>query len=203
MTYHIFIGEKEIVLDKELHNEKMENGTVYMTYDSPESLKLATETLCENSLANKFIIAHNDTDELFEIFSSLFINIAAAGGLVKNTKEEYLFIFRNGKWDLPKGKMEEGEKIEQCAIREVEEECGIKNLSIIQKLLSTFHIYSLNGSQILKTTHWFEMKCDDASELVPQKNEGIEKAEWKSKSETKVLLENSYASLRNLAQKIY
>ena len=203
MAYHVFIGEKEIILDKELHNKKMENGCIYMTYDAPGSLRLALDTLCRNSLTNKFVISHSSPDDLFNIFSSFFTNITAAGGLVKNNKSEYLLIFRNGKWDLPKGKLDKKENIEQCALREVREECGIKKLSIVKRLQSSFHIYSVNEKQILKRTVWFEMKCDDESELKPQKEEGIERAEWKNKDEAKKLLENSYASLKNLSENIF
>jgi ADP-ribose pyrophosphatase YjhB (NUDIX family) len=200
MAYHIFTQEKEIVLDKGLSGEKMVNGTVYMAYDSTESLKLVVEALNQNNKATKFIIVHHDLDLLFRAFSSLFENVIAAGGLVKNKDNEYLLIFRNGRWDLPKGKLDAGENIEDCALREVKEECGINNLSILKKLPSTYHIYTEKEKQILKITHWFEMKSSDSCELKPQRNEGIEKAVWVTKEEAKKLLSTSFASLKNFSE---
>src|SRR3972149_5456800 len=188
MNYSVFFGEKEFVLGKQLQNEKLEHGSIYMTYDALDSLKLAIQLLEKNRYAEKFMISHTNPDELFELFSSLFEKVTAAGGVVKNQNGEYLLIFRNGKWDLPKGKLDAGENIEACAMREVEEECGIKKLAITKKSANTYHIYYLNEKQILKTTYWFEMTCDDSSVLVPQTEEGIEKAVWLRKDEAKKLL---------------
>ena len=84
----------------------------------------------------------------------------AGGGLVYNKKGDVLFIFRNGKWDLPKGGIEKGEEIRETALREVEEETGVTNLIIQRKLQKTYHIFKRNGRYKLKVTHWFEMKTD-------------------------------------------
>ena len=92
----------------------------------------------------------------WKCFLSIFNKVSAAGGLVLNSKEEILFIYRSNKWDLPKGSIEKGESIEETAIREVEEECGIFNLKVIKPLLTTFHIYFQNGMK-LKETFWFLM----------------------------------------------
>ena len=101
--------------------------------------------------------------------------VKAGGGLVYNKKGEVLFIFRNGKWDLPKGGIEKGEGIEEAAIREVEEETGVKKLKVVQKLQKTYHVFKRNGSYKLKITHWYEMKTDYTGKLQGQENEGIEK----------------------------
>lgn len=114
---------------------------------------------------SKIIYIHKDVKLLFAYFKSIFQVIEAGGGLVKNKKGKYLFIFRNGKWDLPKGKREKGETIKKCAVREVKEECGIKGLKIVRQLPTTYHIYSLEEKQVLKPTHWFEMTCDDTSSV--------------------------------------
>ena len=87
-------------------------------------------------------------------------------------------IFRNSKWDLPKGKLEAGENIQECAIREVEEECGVRNLQIVNQLQSTYHTYQLNGKATLKCTYWFKMITNFNDELVPQIKEGITKVAW-------------------------
>ncbi len=129
-----------------------------------------------------------------------FTLIKAAGGLVYNKENELLMIFRNGKWDLPKGKLEDAESIENCAIREVQEECGISNLQIIEKLADTYHIYKHNGKKILKRTFWFKMKTDFNGELVPQIEEGIIKVVWAKKDEIQEKLQNSYGNIKILLE---
>lgn len=126
--------------------------------------------------------------------------IKAAGGVVYNQKKELLMIFRNGKWDLPKGKLETGESIEECAIREVQEECGVNNLQIISKLSDTYHTYELNGKMVLKHTFWFSMTTNFEGELSPQTKEGITKVEWVKQDEIAERLKNAYANLVELFQ---
>lgn len=137
-----------------------------------------------------------DTEELFTDFCSVFKYIEAAGGIVKNSKEEILFIKRLGFWDFPKGKIEKGETSFNAAIREVEEETGVKGLQIIADLTPTYHIYKHNKKRILKKTFWYKMITDHGGELIPQSNEDIELAEWHSKNDVADLLNKSYRSLR-------
>lgn len=107
-----------------------------------------------------------------------FIHIRAAGGVVLNNRKHILFIKRLGLWDLPKGKMEKNESKKECAVREVEEECGITGLRVIQKLNSSYHVYQLNNSWIFKTSYWYMMEYLHNEPLVPQKEEHIEMAIW-------------------------
>ena len=137
-----------------------------------------------------------------KLFKSMFKNIEAGGGLVKNAKGEYLFIFRNGKWDLPKGKLEKGETIKKCAKREVMEECGIKKLSVKKQLTTTYHIYKLKEKEVLKQTTWFEMECLDTSKLKPQTEEGITKVKWFKKENLKTVVKNTYPSVIDVIEKI-
>lgn len=124
--------------------------------------------------------------------------IIAAGGLVKNSNGEFLFIFRRGKWDLPKGKVDEGEKIDEAALREVQEECGIADVEIIRPLTKTHHNYELNGEKILKETHWFLMKTNGSEKLIPQKEEDITEAIWADEKKLKNILENTYETIRDV-----
>jgi len=124
--------------------------------------------------------------------------IEAAGGLVSNKNGDILMIFRNGKWDLPKGKLEEEENKKQCAKREVEEECGIVGLDIIEKLIETYHTYNLSGKKILKRTYWYKMKTNFDGELVPQIEEGITKVSWVSKDQISEKLKNSYGNISDV-----
>ena len=124
--------------------------------------------------------------------------IEAAGGLVFNKDGDILMIFRNGKWDLPKGKLEKEESIEKCAIREVNEECGIGDLQIVKQLTDTYHTYELNGRKILKRTFWFKMKTGYNRQLIPQTKEGITKAVWVKQHEIIEKLQNSYGNIIEL-----
>jgi len=127
----------------------------------------------------------------------------AGGGLVYNDKKEILFIYRNGRWDLPKGKIEKGEDIEGCAIREVEEETGISGLEIIKPLEITYHVFKRNGKYCLKETFWFEMRSSYKGELVPQAKEGIKKAKWKNFEKSQKALNKSYENIKLLFPKEY
>ena len=122
----------------------------------------------------------------------------AGGGLVYNKNGAVLFIFRNGKWDLPKGGIEKGEFIEDTAIREVEEETGVTGLTITGKLQKTYHIFKRNGKYKLKITHWYEMKTDFEGTPMGQIEEGIEKVAWLNPDEIKVALKNSYENIKLL-----
>tara|TARA_B100000795_G_C22406965_1_gene289322 strand:- start:65 stop:532 length:468 start_codon:yes stop_codon:yes gene_type:complete len=124
--------------------------------------------------------------------------IEAAGGLVYNSDNQLLMIFRNGKWDLPKGKLEIDENIKECAIREVEEECGISGLSIVNALKDTYHTYEINGKKILKRTFWFAMNSNYKGNLMPQTEEGITKVIWVDKQDIAEKLKNSFGNINEL-----
>ncbi len=131
---------------------------------------------------------------VWRLFSKHYTLIRAGGGIVRNAKNEILFIFRNGKWDLPKGKVEKTESIDVCAIREVQEECGLKNLVLIKHLVDTYHTYGTGPKLKLKKTSWFTMFSDD-KELIPQLEEGITKIKWVKESKLKKVLSNTYSSI--------
>lgn len=118
-----------------------------------------------------------DAEQLWEDFCSLFEIIEAAGGLVLNPKKEILFIFRRNFWDLPKGKIDEGESVETAAVREVIEETGLEEVKLIQSLAITYHTYRLKKKRILKKTYWFVMSAAE-QKLIPQVEEDIEQAIW-------------------------
>ncbi len=128
----------------------------------------------------------------------LYQNIDAGGGIVMNEKEELLLIFRRGKWDLPKGKCDEGEQIDQCALREVSEETGLQNITLLDKFGDSYHLYAQNNQQIIKHTTWFKMKSSSEEKLKPQKEENIIEARWVSSSELAPLLNKSYEAIRDV-----
>jgi 8-oxo-dGTP pyrophosphatase MutT (NUDIX family) len=131
-------------------------------------------------------------------FLSLLPNVIAAGGKVHNNKNEILFIFRNGKWDLPKGKAEAKETINQTALREVEEETGISGLSIIKPLDITYHVFKRMDQFYIKITYWFKMHSEYEGVLIPQEKEGITEVKWISESKLTKVLNNSYANIKLL-----
>ncbi|UKJ09048.1 NUDIX hydrolase [Solitalea lacus] len=140
--------------------------------------------------------------ETMAFLCEIFECIEAAGGLVKNVNEEYLFIYRLGKWDLPKGKLETGESVVECAVREVEEECGITVNSVSHELPSTYHVYELKNKLILKRTYWFAMDYKGNGKLIPQIEESIEAVKWLPKEEFNVVLNNTYPAIKGLLEDI-
>ena len=141
------------------------------------------------------------TPEEFERFASLYRLIHAAGGIVQNEKQEILMIYRLEKWDFPKGKVETGEECAEAAVREVEEETGLKDITLGSPLPSTFHTYELRGEPILKETHWYKMRAHSQS-LTPQTVEDISQAVWVPIEEVSGKLEESYPSLKALWEEI-
>ncbi len=143
-------------------------------------------------------ISHNDLNELFQIFKSIFIFETAAGGLVVNSQKKILAIKNRGVWQLPKGHIEEGETISEAAIREVSEECGIGEPTIIKHLPSTFHTFYKSGKTVLKQTYWFKMLYKGFEKPKPQMIEGISEAVWINKSEIQIIKKNTYENLKKI-----
>ena len=134
-------------------------------------------------------------NDMYANFLHMYKYIEAAGGVVKNEKDEYLLIKRFGIWDLPKGKVENGEETLEAAIREVCEETGLVNVAIINNLPNTYHIYYQNRRWFLKKTYWYFMETKDDISLVPQVKEAITEAVWMKRSDAYTALSNSYKSL--------
>lgn len=124
------------------------------------------------------VFLHPDLEELKKAVFKKFVLIQAAGGLVENENGEWLLIHRRGKWDLPKGKLEKGEKLEKCAVREVEEETGLKKVKLVQPLCITWHTYHEGTKFILKESHWYKLKVAGKQTLVPQTEEDILEVKW-------------------------
>ena len=189
----IFYKEKPIIIsDKksDLKNSLIINPELFENLDL---LKLLTK-----KRVNSIGIFSNEFEIILNMFKKKYPEIIAAGGKVINSKSEILFIYRNKKWDLPKGKAEKNEIISETALREVEEETGIKNLSIIKPLDKTYHIFKRGGKNYLKSTYWFEMQSDFIGKLKPQKKEGITRVEWIGIENLSSILAKSYANIRLL-----
>lgn len=146
------------------------------------------------------IILHPDFEKLKKGFFKHFKLIQTGGGLVKNISGEILLIFRRGKWDLPKGKLDDGETLEACAIREVREETGIQKLKIVSKIDITYHTYVEFGKHILKESHWYLMKATGHEELIPQVEEDITEIIWVKKEEIKKYLDNTFPTIKSILE---
>lgn len=147
-----------------------------------------------------YILLAEDTKAVFKQLKNSCTLVKAAGGLVKNAKDGYLFIFRNKTWDLPKGKVEKGEGMREAGLREVEEECGVKIAKNGKKICRTYHIYVLGNKLALKKTNWYAMTVKGIPTLIPQKEEGITKAEWFTEAEIAPILENTYPSILDVME---
>lgn len=138
-----------------------------------------------------------DTEQMKLDFQQMFFYLEAAGGVVFNTHNQVLFIYRSGLWDLPKGKVEKGEGIEDCALREVEEETGVKGLCISKLTDTSYHIYFSKERWHLKKTYWFFMETSYADALKPQVEEEITEARWMNQKECQEALKGTFRSLRD------
>ena len=189
----IFYKEKPIIISDK--KSDLKNSLII----DPELLQnLDILKLLTKKKINSIGVFSNEFEITINVFKKKFPEIIAGGGKVINNKSEILFIYRNKKWDLPKGKAEKNENISQTALREVEEETGIKNLSIIKPLDKTYHIFKRGKTNYLKTTYWFEMKSDYNGKFKPQKKEGITRVEWIGVENLSSILPKSYANIRLL-----
>ncbi|PTX42125.1 NUDIX domain-containing protein [Christiangramia gaetbulicola] len=146
---------------------------------------------------------HADETKLLKLLLKKMKVVTAAGGMVVNDKEEILFIYRNHRWDLPKGKTEKNESIEDSAIREVEEETGVQDLEIKRFITRTYHVFKRKGKLKLKETYWYEMYTEYDGDLVPELSEGIKKAKWKNFEKSQKALKKSYANIKMLFPEKY
>lgn len=147
------------------------------------------------------LIEDKDTRRIQKNLNVSFTKIEAAGGLVSEPGGKVLMIFRRGKWDLPKGKIDEGETLEKAAVREVLEETGLPEVRLLNQLSESWHIYKHKGLHVLKTTHWFTMEVQDAYPLIPQEEEDITIAEWANAEQIKEHLQNSFETIKSVFKK--
>jgi len=194
--YEVFINQHSVIIS----NSQQNNCDYNFEYHEAFSWNDFFKNMNEKS-SSKYVVFGDNIDFIWQHFKSNFNTIYAAGGAVVNN-HQMLFIYRNGKWDLPKGKLEIGESIEQCALREVQEECGLIDLKIDKKLNVTFHIYSLQNKLILKETHWFLMYTNFKGKLRPQTEEGIQKVQWFEKSMFSTLMKNSYGNIQKVIDSV-
>lgn len=184
-------------LNAELKNLSTSKDIFYTENISEKSLVGVIHKIRETQY-RQAIVMHSNFKELQSNFFAQFEIIQAGGGLVQNKNGKILLIFRRGKWDLPKGKLEPGESIELCAEREVMEETGIQHIEMGKKLATTYHTYAEQGNLILKESHWYAMKALKDEVLQPQIEEQITEIKWVSKNELNNYLENTFGAIRDV-----
>ncbi|MBU3012917.1 NUDIX domain-containing protein [Polaribacter vadi] len=188
--YKVFVNDTPIIITQSSKIESIFPVFAFNDITFDEILRRLNEKLIKG-----IILYSIDLEKDWKTFKQNLRVISAAGGLVLNDKKEALFIYRNKVWDLPKGWIEKDESLENAAIREVEEECGIFNLTITKKLITTYHIYHQNG-YILKETHWYLMHSNYGAPLIPQLEEGITEVSFKKEDEIEDILKNTYANIK-------
>ena len=198
--YKVFVNDKPLFLTNEI---KKETDFKFFLLESADINQLIINFF-QNKIQKAYLYYPDEKEIMKTLKAKIPVN-KAGGGLVYNKKGEVLFIFRNGKWDLPKGGIEKGEEIEHTALREVEEETGVNKLHITEKLQKTYHIFKRNGKYKLKITQWFEMQSSFEGTPLGQLEEGIEKVAWLNPEEVKEALKNSYENIKLLfeSEKVY
>ncbi len=200
IKYQAFVNDKlicftDIYSIKEQHNFP----GLHVLSDANNSLEDAISKLEKRDEWKGVVFLCSNPKRIWEEFVSSFSLQEAAGGLVQNEDKEYLLIFRRGKWDLPKGKIDFSESPEEAAIREVKEECGLKELELGVELAVSFHTYSEKKRKVLKKTHWYLMRSSLDEKLIPQTEEDIEQAVWMSEEKIKKeVFSNTYFSIQKL-----
>jgi len=191
--YQIFYKKKVILLTDVVQEE---SDIVVLSLKNLK-FKKVIKVLNKKNIKSVHLF-HKNRDKLLKHFFKLIPTVIAAGGKILNSKSDTLFIYRNDKWDLPKGKAEKNEQLSETAIREVIEETGIKGISITKPLDITYHIFKRNEEYRLKITYWFEMFSEYEGEFIPQLDEGISDVKWIKIEDLENIKNNSYPNIKLL-----
>ncbi len=187
----------EPLIEPFLHHD----DAVFIDELDPHTVKsMIHEMQLEKVHAGVFL--HPDLEELKKAFFKKFTIVQAAGGAVFNEQDELLLIFRRGSWDLPKGKLDKGETLPECAVREVEEETGLQNVQLLSPLFVTYHTYHEGTKFILKESHWYNMKVAGKQELTPQTEEGIEQVKWMKLDEAENVFPQAFPSVVDVIKEL-
>ncbi len=208
--YKIFVNDKPVYFSSHddlgllfSQSNEIKNFPLFEHVNDLAAIQSALGLLSSTSV-NGVIFSANNVKTLKELFFSNFKLVVAAGGVVQNENHHILMIYRRGKWDLPKGKQDKGETIDETALREVAEETGVADLQIVGKISlyawqqpCTYHCYTEKEKRLIKATHWFEMRCPDQA-LVPQAEENIEMAVWADTKSLQFMEGNTFGAIRDV-----
>ncbi len=194
----IYYNKREIIFCQP-SEVPVDADAVYMCENTQQMIKAFRIFTADETVNNLYLVSENNPKEMRKMFAKEFKVVKAGGGLVKNPEGKFLFIFRNGKWDLPKGKRDSKEEpMEQTATREVQEETGLQNPIIEYKLSSTYHFALNTESLILKKCYWYAMKSDTVAKLIPQTEEGIDQVLWADENQIAEFMKNTYKSIEDV-----
>jgi len=198
--YKIFINEHPLLISSD-SNDVFKQRNMRLMDDDEESINKAIEMLenTDRSIRNFGVLIPTLNElETFQRFKSRFSEITAAGGVIYNQDSDVLLIKRQGRWDLPKGKKDEQEKVESAAVREVKEECGIKKLILGDFITKSYHCYNMENVKVLKITHWFNMLIESDTEFKPQGEENITEVKWFKQKDLDIEKLDTYNSIREI-----
>ena len=213
----IYVGNNELIIagkkDAKRITRKFKRNyllPIIFEVEQKSELKSIIEQVEHTVNVQTFLVTGRSFKKLIKDFLSYYQIVEAAGGIILSEEGKVLMMFRKGKWDLPKGKIDSGETVKQAARREVIEETGILEVKIGKRIKfhndnqdCTFHSYWLNGKRMMKVTHWFRMKSSDKHPLTPQLEEGITEVGWYGVKQIQRNLENSYRSVRWVLEEFF
>lgn len=195
---HISVQNKPILLVDRITHEVDEYlhrpTTIFMDDLNPPAVRTMLQEM-EGSRFDTGVFLYHNLNDLLDAFKKQLNVVVAAGGLVHTPENDLLLILRQRRWDLPKGKLDEGESLEECALREIEEETGGTGLTIEQPLQVTYHTYHQNGKNNLKESHWFLIKAAEKTPLKPQTEEDIEQCVWVPVSEVQPYIDGAFPTI--------
>jgi len=194
----IYFDKRKIVLTENLGSHFNDKFGLFASYNTPQELSKILDFFQTTTQVENVFVSGSNLQSMLDEFSCMYRLIVASGGLVENSKGELLFIFRYGKWDLPKGKLEKNEKIKDAALREVSEETGITNIKLSNHIVDTYHTYKIGNELVLKKAHWFKMIYSGDQPLIPQQSEDITMAKWFPKNHLDEIMSNTYDTIREV-----
>lgn len=187
-----------MILSNKITKSFEKNEGLFIKYPQKEEITEIMEAFESFKHINTLYLLAENPDTLLEMVKACYTIVEAAGGAVHRSDGKLLAILRRGKWDLPKGKIEKGEFYKQAAVREVQEECGVKDIEVGSRLFDTYHVYYEKGKKILKRTIWFEMKIGNNETLTPQTEEDITEIRWFDYQTIGEVMKNTFESLKDI-----
>lgn len=199
--YKVFFNQTELFLRDGEGGDFQEDNLKEITYSKVQELKDIIDAIIKRNEHEKLLITPLSGKSAMEDLKTVVKDIKAAGGVIINPDKEVLIIYRRGRWDLPKGKCHRGESMEECAYREIEEECGIVDFKISHLLATTYHLYPNDDNIFLKETYWYLMNYHGNAEPVPQTEESITEVKWFNKNDLDIVKSNTYLSIIDVLEK--
>jgi 8-oxo-dGTP pyrophosphatase MutT (NUDIX family) len=197
----IYLNERPLVIVAN-PEDASPKYTGITTFEQPDKETIeSTLQALETGKSSAAIFVSPNPKELLEQITSYFTVLVAAGGLITNSEEEILLMFRRGKWDLPKGKQDDGEDLETCALREVEEETGLHSITLEHKITETMHFYTFKEKRVLKHTYWYKMQFTGTELTIPQIEEDILDIQWVKPEHLNKYLKFSYQNITDVFEK--